>query len=207
MTVDGILFDLDGTLWDAVEEILLTWNSVIEKHGHRAPITRLEMESLMGLQMDEIANRLFSAEPAGQRMKLMEACMLEENYYLEKHGATLYPAVEKTLEYLHKQYQLYIVSNCQRGYIEAFLHAHNLGRLFDGFLSYGDTLRSKGENIRKVVQSNQLHCPVYVGDTQGDLNAATFAEIPFIYAEYGFGEVMRYDAKITAFHELGEIFS
>ena len=33
MECDGILFDLDGTLWDSVDGILKTWNQVIENHN------------------------------------------------------------------------------------------------------------------------------------------------------------------------------
>ena len=40
--------------------------------------------------------------------------------YLTVHGGELYPDVEKTLDELSERYDLYIVSNCQRGYIESF---------------------------------------------------------------------------------------
>ena len=53
MECDGILFDLDGTLWDSVDGILKTWNQVIENHNwFRPAITRQEQESVMGMQMD-----------------------------------------------------------------------------------------------------------------------------------------------------------
>ncbi|WP_342728978.1 hypothetical protein [Virgibacillus subterraneus] len=48
--------------------------------------------------------------------------------------------------------------------------------------------------------------PLYVGDTEGDLEAARFAEIPFIYAKYGFGQVSQYDKAIESFEELLCIF-
>ena len=57
MHCDGILFDLDGTLWDSVDEIIYTWNQVLEEHHwFRPPITRSEQESVMGLQMDETSD-------------------------------------------------------------------------------------------------------------------------------------------------------
>ena len=40
-----------------------------------------------------------------------------------------------------------------------------------------------------IVDRNQFKNPVYVGDTMGDFEAAKKNEIPFIYAEYGFGKV------------------
>lgn len=207
MPFDSILFDLDGTLWDSVDEIIATWNTVIARHpGLRAPITRAEQESVMGLQMDEIANRLFSAELPGRRMELMKECIVEENQYLTEHGGTLYPDVPTTLEYLHQRYELYIVSNCQCGYIEAFLKAHKLGEYFDGYLCFGETNKSKGDNIKQIIVQHHLKRPIYVGDTVGDQRSAQDAGIPFVYAAYGFGHVDDYDKKVESFQELQQLF-
>ena len=207
MRIDSILFDLDGTLWDSVDGILITWNRVLQKYpGLRAPIDRVEQESLMGLQMDTIAQRLFPGQSAERQLELMQECMAAENAYLYEHGGTLYPAVPETLEALHQSHKLFIVSNCQSGYIEAFLHAHGLEQTFDGRLCFGDTGDSKGENIRAVVGRNHLKNPVYVGDTQGDLESAEYAGVPFVYAKYGFGAVTRYDMQISYFRELLDLF-
>lgn len=207
MEIDSILFDLDGTLWDSVNEIIFTWNTIISQYpGLRAPITRAEQESVMGLQMDEIANRLFPNEPPARRMSLMEECIFEENRYLAKHGGTLYPNVDETLTALHQSYRMFIVSNCQRGYVEAFMQAHGFHKHFDGHLCYGETKKSKGENIKQIIAQQKLVRPVYVGDTIGDQRAAQFAGIPFIYAAYGFGQADNYVKKINAFSELKSIF-
>ncbi len=47
---------------------------------------------------------------------------------------------------------------------------------------------------------------MYVGDTQGDRNAARLAGIPFVYASYGFGNVEDYDYKIDRFPELVDMY-
>ena len=207
MKTDAILFDLDGTLWDSVPEVLMTWNQLISRYpGLRAPITRDEQQSLMGLQMDEIARRVFPKESSARQAALMEECVLEENNYLYNHGARLYPDVPETLKSLYRHYPLLIVSNCQSGYIEAFLHAHQLERYFTDYISFGDTGQSKGENLKTICRKHAFLNPVYVGDTQGDQDAADFAEIPFIYAAYGFGGSSRYYAKIDQFADLKTMF-
>lgn len=207
MRTDGILFDLDGTLWDSVDQVILTWNRVIARHpGLRPPITRPEQEALMGLQMDEISRRVFPQEPPERQAALMEECVQEENQYLAQHGAMLYPSVPETLERLGQDHPLFIVSNCQAGYIEAFLQAHRLSHLFTGHLCYGDTGRSKGENIRTVVERFGLKHPVYVGDTQGDRDAAALAEVPFIHAAYGFGRI-DHPVSVKNFSELTDILA
>ena len=205
---DSILFDLDGTLWDSIDGILVTWNRVISKYpGLRPPIDRAEQKSLMGLQMNEIAERLFPSASSSCQKALMDECIEAENQYLSIRGGVLYPNVESTLTQLRKNHGTYIVSNCQSGYIEAFLKAHKLESLFDGFLCYGDTGNGKGQNIQAVIQRYELCAPVYVGDTQGDQTSAAFAGIPFIYASYGFGSVTRWDAKIQDFSDLLSILT
>ena len=161
----------------------------------------------MGLQMDEIARRLFPGETSERQALLMDACVQAENAYLRKHGANLYPALQETLDVLHRRYPLYIVSNCQSGYIEAFLAAHRLEPFFSGFSCFGDTGYSKGENIRLLVAQQGLQYPWYVGDTQGDLEAARYAEVPFVHAAYGFGCADCADARIQTFSDLLQLFS
>ena len=72
------------------------------------------------------------------------------------------------------------------------------------FECFGNTGLSKGENIRLLMERAQITDAVYVGDTKGDADACTFAGIPFIFAEYGFGSPTHYAHKITRFPELLE---
>ena len=65
-----------------------------------------------------------------------------------------------------------------------------------GHLCNGDTGLDKGSNIRKLADTYDLKSPVYVGDTFGDYQACQKANVPFIFAEYGFGEVPKPDAHI-----------
>lgn len=101
-----------------------------------------------------------------------------------------------------KSYPLFIVSNCQCGYIEAFLKYHKLGEYFKDFECSGKTSLVKGENIVDIMKRNHLEHSIYVGDTQGDCDAAKLANIPFVYASYGFGEVDRYDYVIKEISDI-----
>ena len=40
---------------------------------------------------------------------------------------------------------------------------------------------------------------VYIGDTQGDADACKEADVPFVFAEYGFGSVKEADNTIRHF--------
>ncbi|MBT2678517.1 HAD family hydrolase [Bacillus sp. ISL-35] len=205
--MDSIIFDLDGTIWDPIDTVLSAWNSVIRKNNIiNSELTRKDFEGTMGLQMDEISRRFFPALNDQERQKIISDCCEVEHSVIEKNGGVLFDNVENVLKELSQKYTLYIVSNCQDGYIEAFYKSHRLDQYFLDFENPGRTGLSKGENINLIIERNNLSSPVYVGDTQGDLDAARFAGIPFIYAEYGFGQVSEYDMKIKSFEELLKVF-
>lgn len=199
----GIIFDMDGTLWDSAEGVVASWNEIIEKeYSPEKTITTKDMQSVMGLTMDRLAARLFPELEETKRMELLEHCGNYENDYLRIHGGKLYEGLEDTLKELQKKYSLYIVSNCQSGYIEAFLEHYGFEKYFEDIECYGNNLLEKGENIRKIVERNYLTDAVYVGDIQGDYEASKYAGIKFIHAAYGFGKINEPVMKIDNIKEL-----
>lgn len=201
----GILFDLDGTLWDSGEAVVASWNEILEQMPDvNRHLTIEDMHSYMGLPMDEIGRRCFAGQGLTKERiaEIMKACELHENDYILEHGGVLFPHLETVLQDISKDYFLAIVSNCQVGYIEAFLEYHKLGAYISDFESYGNTGLQKGDNIRLVCDRNHLDKAVYVGDIQGDYDSACKAGIPFILARYGFGTV---DADVPAIDCLPEL--
>lgn len=206
MKFDGIIFDLDGTLWDSSEEVAKTWSIIISKYNlTRGEITVEDLKPCMGKLLDEIARILLPELDEEMQMKVIKECCEFENQYLGDYGAKLYDALEETLSELSKRHKLFIVSNCQSGYIECFFKSHKLDKYFTDYECPGRTGLPKGENIKLIVERNNLKNPVYVGDTQGDANAAMSANVPFIYAKYGFGDVEEYTNYINSFDELLKI--
>ena len=185
----GILFDLDGTLWDSSAGVVEAWNTAIRKLGIDYHVTVDMMHGFMGKTMDAIAYELFDREEKEKALEYLTVCTDYENEYLEEHGGILYEGLEETLEKLHKDYFLAVVSNCQEGYIEAFIKYHKLEKYFDDTENYGRTGKGKADNIRLVVERNHLDKAVYVGDIMGDYNSTMEAGLPFIHAAYGFGTV------------------
>ena len=70
------------------------------------------------------------------------------------------------------------------------------------FLCFGQTQVPKNESIRLLMERNHLQDVVYVGDTSGDFDACQKADVPFIYASYGFGDIPDPPRQIGAIGEL-----
>lgn len=201
---DGLLFDLDGTLWDSVDSICLSWNRVLARLAPRfaGQVTRPRLIGCMGMLLPDIVKKLLPELAEGQMNGLLDGLLKEENDHVARHGGILYPRVPETLEILARDYPLFIVSNCQDGYIEAFFQAHGLGKYFTDYENPGRTGKPKGDNIALVVRRNGLRNPLYIGDTQGDCNAAAQAGVPFLHAAYGFGRIDHEVPRVEAFEEI-----
>lgn len=201
---DGIIFDLDGTLWDSTEQVAMAYNKVLERHPEVTDqVTSDKIRGLFGLPLDEIAVRLFkSVSPEHARKVIVECCDYEVEL-LALTGVDVYEGLEETLKKLYKKYKLFIVSNCQEGYIQCFFTIHpHLEQYFTDYEYHGRQKLSKAENIKLIASRHKLASPVYVGDTEGDLKSAREAEVPFIHAAYGFGKVTGCDMSIASIRDL-----
>ncbi len=202
----GILFDLDGTLWDSSENVAKAWSKVLsDKYPElNKTVTGADLRGYMGKTLDKIGELMLPFVDGKKRAQIMSDCCGYENEYLAKHGGVLYPKLEETLGRLSERYGLYIVSNCQAGYIESFFEYSGLSRFFSDYECPGGTGLEKGDNNKIIIERNSLVSAVYVGDTVGDFESANYAGIPFIHAAYGFGKV-ECSVSINAFEELPEM--
>ena len=197
----AVIFDLDGTLWDSTIEVMESWNSVFKQY--HTQITHDQMCSYMGKTQPEIGRLIFPEMPMDEVIGIMTEATEAEHAYVRRHGGRIYEGVEDMLKELsEKDLFLAIVSNCQDGYVQAFLEYSGLSRYFHDYEMAGRTEKSKGENISLVMERNGLDMAVYVGDTEGDQKAAGQAEVPFIYAEYGFGQCTNPDYSVKTAGEI-----
>ena len=201
----GILFDLDGTLWDAVAAITPAWRRVLGKYGKQ--VTVQDMNGVMGLTDKEIARRFLPSLPEAEGVAAVHEAARAEALDLWGTGGRLYPGVEETLKALAKEYPLFLVSNCMDGYVPAFLHAHGLEAAFTDEAWLGHPAEGKAENIRAVCAKHRLERAVYVGDTASDGAAARAAGLPFLQALYGFGARTDNDGELWSITELPELLA
>jgi len=200
--IDGIIFDLDGTLWDSTHTGAKYWTQAAQNEGVDATITSEQLKGLYGLPTELIAAKLFPKESETKRIQIMSESTKLQNKVLVEKGGILYPSVKEVLYRIKETYPLYIVSNCLEGYIQAFIKAHQLEGVFEDFEYPGRTKLPKADNIQMLMERNNIKNTFYIVDTLGDQEAAKKAGITFVYASYGFGNSEVYDYIIKDFKEI-----
>mgnify|MGYP002622442646 CR=1 FL=1 len=201
----GIIFDLDGTLWDSSYQVGIAWNTVFARTGVGIVLTPEKMTVMMGRTVPEIGEAMLGFIEQPRRDDILKQCCDEENLRLNEFGGKVYPHVLETLEKLSRRYPLFIVSNCEDGYIESFLNYHKADKFISDTECIGRTGLAKAGNIKLIIERNRLDSSVYVGDTARDMLAAHEAGIPFIHASYGFGHAPDAEYSIDSFTELPKL--
>ena len=209
MKFESLIFDIDGTLWDSRALVAEGYNIQLKKEGlAHLCVTAEDLKPLFGKVMTEIADAILASIDPKDRYDLMERCMDTENQYLFENECKIgYPGILETVQELSKNYRLFIVSNSQCGYPELCMEKLGLTPYIEGHMCFGDTGTSKGKTIRKLMERNGIPADdvIYIGDTQGDYEATVVANVPFIFAAYGFGNPEGYAAKLEDIRQLPQI--
>ena len=204
MNYESIIFDIDGTLWDSRALVAEGYNIQLEREGLQHLFVNADiLKPLFGKTMTEIADVLLASIDVKDRYDLMERCMATENEYLFNNPCRIgYPRVKETLEALSKNHRLFIVSNSQCGYPELCIEKLGLGDYIQGHMCFGDTGTSKGQTLLTIMKKYNITSAIYIGDTQGDLEACREAGLPFVFCAYGLGQADSWDGKIDSIEEL-----
>ena len=204
--MDSIIFDVDGTIWNSTDVVAEAWNETLGKENIDIRVTADQLKGLFGRLLPDIAKAILPDCSEKEQLRIIDLCCQAEHDLLRKKGAPVYNGLEHTLKELSKRYPLFVVSNCQAGYIELVLEKTGFGPYFRGHLCPGDTGEAKAANIRSVAQRYNLKAPVYIGDTDGDFQACKSAGVPFVFASYGFGQVENPDYVIKKPEDLLKLF-
>ena len=201
MKYDGIIFDIDGTLWNAAHSSAKGWNIGLEQLGAKERVSSEDIERVTGNPMHTCVQILLP-DLNKKYPDLAHILNIAELEVIQKEGGKLYEGVRNGIPQLSKKFSLYLVSNCDEGYLELFLKFSGLRDYFKDVDCYGCTQTSKGQTIKGLVERNSLKNPVYIGDTKGDQEATLEAGVDFIFASYGFGDVKNPSVSINSFREL-----
>ena len=203
MKTDAVIFDIDGTLTNSIRPITVSWNRHLASLGiPHTPLTKEKAASLMGKTMDAWAMAVLPDLPLSEANAIAEVMEQKENEEILTNGTDLYPGVREIFETLSRTYDLFILSNCGKGYIEAVMTHAGIEPYVRGHLCYADTLKDKPENLRLMIREYDLKHPVYVGDTPHDKACCDAVGVPFIFVSWGFGDVPDARYRADSMYEL-----
>ena len=203
---DGIIFDIDGTIWDATGTAVHAYNEALKTRPDLGVnVTPDDLKKLFGLPMEEIGRRLLPMTTPEESHDLMEKVAAHEPVFLHKYPPKAYPGADKVFSSLSEKIPVLIVSNCQAGYIHDCVTLTGLKSYVTEGICPADTGLLKAENIRLLVEKYHLAAPVYVGDTDMDHDACKKAGVPFVFAAYGYGQTEDPDAVIQCMEELPDV--
>lgn len=205
----NLIFDIDGTLWNTTGVVAGAWNKAVREKDYpelkNLNITDKMLQKEFGKPMDVIADDLFGdIDPVKKADLLSLCCVYEHDFIAENTKDLSYAGMRETMHELAGKNKLFIVSNCQDGYIELVIEKNGLSDIISDFECFGHTGLQKDENITLLMERNGLNPSdtVYIGDTMGDYEATKKAGLKFVFARYGFGDVENPDYVVDSFREL-----
>src|SRR5205823_5281279 len=104
------------------------WNDVLRQDGIAfREIAPDDVRRVTGKPHDVCIRETFRGLPEETLRLLTERTAIEDNAAIAEHGGILYDGVSSGLAQLARAVPLFIVSNCQAGYVETFLRVHGMG--------------------------------------------------------------------------------
>jgi phosphoglycolate phosphatase len=198
LSVDLVLFDLDGTLIETAPEIRDAVNDVMDHYGWPA-VSAAQIERWIGhgtgrLLLQAVANALGMETEALRRSgRMVEIGRHYDEYYERRCGtrSRLYAGARESLRALHAAgIKRAIVTNKERRYTERLLAAHALSDQFDR-LQCGDTTPARKPDPAGIIEVlGDLGVPtdraLFVGDSSIDVATARNAGLPIWLVPYGY---------------------
>lgn len=203
---DSLIFDMDGTLWDAVDTYVMSWNEGARLENIDRVYTRADLDHVMGWERGKVLPYMFPDKTTEEQERIYETINQCRAKIIPKHGGILYDGVREGIIKLASEYKLFIVSNCPKGLIAEFMKWAKLEDYFVDEMAHGVNSMPKSHNIKLLMKKHGLKNPVYIGDTHGDSRDSRVANIPFALVTYGFGTSGDFDLKFNDFTSLSNYF-
>lgn len=201
MEYDALIFDIDGTLWSAAATSTKAWNAGLASLGIDREVTTADIARVSGMPFSKCVELLYP-DLVDNQPQLHETLNSFELEFINEEGGQFFEGVIKGLQKLAKYYPIYLVSNCQEWYLKSFLKFSGIEGLFAGMDCHGLSGVPKDKMFARLQRAHGFQNPVYIGDTQGDLDASRKAGIDFILMDYGFGQADGADREFRSFPEL-----
>lgn len=177
----GILWDLDGTLLDTLDDLTDAVNYALAFYGY--PLrTREEVRGFVGNGVRKLICR---ALPEDASVEPVLATF--QQYYFDhcQEKTAPYPGVLDALQILGERYPMAVVSNKLDGAVKDLC-----SRWFPGIYGLGERAdlprKPAPDMVKKAMQELGVDSCVYVGDSEPDVLTAKNAGVPCLSVLWGF---------------------
>jgi phosphoglycolate phosphatase len=197
ITVDFIVFDLDGTLADSLADLAKAAN-YCSNHMGLPGHTPEAVKGMIGGGERKFIERVVGE---GNENRIDECLGLYLEYYSRHCGdlTRAYPGVKETLKQLSRSKKLAVLTNKRQSLAECVIEVMGLSRFFAVIRGGGEELPLKPspEPLKAVLQTLGADPArsLMVGDKPADVGAARGAGTYVAAVTYGYGEL---DALVAA---------
>ena len=179
----GILFDLDGTLLNTLEDLTDATNYALAAFGY-PPRTIREVRRFIG---NGAENQIRLSLPEDRKEDLQQVLAVYKPYYTEhcqiKTGP--YEGVLDALKVLGEKYPIAIVSNKPDAAVKALCADY-----FPGIYALGEAAgcprKPAADMVFKAMEAIGVDRCIYVGDSEVDVLTAKNAGVPCVCVLWGF---------------------
>ncbi|MGM9590789.1 MAG: HAD family hydrolase [Faecousia sp.] len=180
----GILFDLDGTLLNTLEDLTDATNYALRQFGYPERTTE-EVRRAIG---NGAANQIRKSLPEGTPEETVQAVLAVYKPYYTAHcqiRTKPYEGVWKALTVLKEKYPVAIVSNKPDSAVKALCAEH-----FPGIYGLGECpgcpRKPAADMVFKGMAAIGADRCIYVGDSEVDVLTAKNAGVPCLAVLWGF---------------------
>lgn len=179
----GVLFDLDGTLLNTLEDLSDATNHALAQFGH-PPRTLMEVRRFIG---NGAENQIRMSLPDDNKEDLQQVLALYKPYYTAhcQIKTRPYEGVLPALNILREKYPIAIVSNKPDSAVKALCADY-----FPGIYALGETAgcprKPAADMVFKAMRDIGVDRCVYVGDSEVDVLTARNAKVPCVCVLWGF---------------------
>lgn len=193
MKYELIIFDLDGTILDTLEDLADSMNYALTKHGYPTR-TIEEVRSFVGNGLLMLTRRAIAPETDENRIQRVLA---EQKAYYKEHCADKTEPYEGVVDLLEELKtagrKLAVVSN-KADYAVQILCEQYFTGIFHMVVGEKENVRKKPapDAVNAVLENLQIdrRKAVYVGDSEVDIKTAANANIPAVLVDWGFRDAL-----------------
>ena len=201
-----ITLDLDGVLIDSINVMKTSWEKSMNNFNLQIPITDFQVNIVLSLEkiLKKTVNNINNYE--SEKIVRYYKKIAFEN--LDK--VVTYPKIDVFLDYLSINYKLAILTSKSSERVHKIIDQNFSKINFENIICSDNLTESKPhpEGLNKLLKDHNLNSKqlAFVGDTIFDQQAAERADCIFGFANWGYGNVLKYDFKINTPEHIKEFF-